>query len=123
MKIDFDYLKEVSAQLKQAHKDDPGAYWAGKHVYEVRFSPEHGSVEVFMQWPLFRELVSGNPITASTMLDCLHLISNVQDVEIRTCVDRADLMRDLAVAYDPDLRSLAQLCQSTYNWNIKWEDR
>lgn len=138
MKLNFDYINTVSKRLHAMSQQEPDAYYKGNHVYEIRFTPSTGKAEIFMQWPMFRNLIA-NEADGPVEVDCLnrgtkhaslHIIGKVQGVEVRTCVDKQEVIDDLRALELPadyeidesaDIVDLFIIWQNMTGWNLDWE--
>lgn len=137
MKLDFEYLDRVRQHLQFQSKLDPEEYANGQYVYEIRFSPSKGECEVHMQWPMLRNMIV-NEGAGSVEVSCmwrgtdhasLHIIGKVRGIEIRTCLDKSEVLDDLdaVLAEHPcddvkysrgdDIESLFNLWRDLTGWN------
>ena len=137
MKLDFEYLDRVRQHLQFQSKLDPEEYANGQYIYEIRFSPSKGECEVHMQWPMLRNLIV-NEGADPVEVDCmgrgtnhasLHITGKVRGIEIRTCLDKSEVLDDLDAvlaehpcddvkySQDDDIESLFNLWRDLTGWN------
>lgn len=104
MKLDFDYLREVSTKLHQLFLD-AGGYNRDEHVYTVSVEPEKCNVRCHISWPYFRKLLANEPAASCEMSkseDTVHLRARVHGVEVTCCIFRHDveqMLRAIEGAY------------------------
>lgn len=103
--VPFEQLKSLGNYLAQQHKEDPDAYFEGRHIYSVQFSPENDKIEVHIQWPAFRDLVSEHsakeihmtlkPGFSAPHNPWYHVDTDIDGVTLSACLWRSDLVPDL----------------------------
>lgn len=138
MKLDFEYIGQVSKNLHCLSKQDPKEYAEGRYVYEIRFHPSCADCEIHMQWPMFRNLIaneSDRPVEIDRLAygsspAVLHITGWVQGIEIRACVDKREIINELKVAVsehpesdykiceDDDILALFNSWQTMTGWNL-----
>lgn len=140
MKLDFDYIGQVSKNLHCLSKLDPEEYANGRYVYEIRFSPSKGECEIHMQWPMLRNMIvneGAGPVEVECMgrgtnRASLHITGKVRGIEIRACLDKSEVLDDLDavlaehpcddVKYsrDDNIESLFNLWRDLTGWNREY---
>ena len=139
MKIDFDYIRNVSDSLHKAYLDDGGfgAYDRGQLVHSVTFDPVTGKATVHVQWPAFRDLVSQKADKPAVFQvfnenesssDWIHWNCFVDGVKIVAVMSKSDLLMELEQYVEKahkmyhryDIRSLLAMYQNRSGWNLGW---
>lgn len=103
--VPFEQLKNLGNYLAQQCKEDPEAYFEGRDIYSVQFTPETGKIDVHIQWPAFRDLVSEHsakevhmtlkPPLAGTGGLWYYVDADIDGVTLSACLWRSDLVPDL----------------------------
>lgn len=102
MNINFKYLKDVATTLHTMHLEDEAAYDEGRHVFSVEFEPEHGTVKVHVQYPMFDELRRRHP-GSHILATCkdgadpyVHLSASFDGIDFVAVMRKSDVIRSLS---------------------------
>lgn len=139
MKLDFEQLKHLSdafhAQFT-ADGDTSQQLGKGSMVYSIDFDPGVGRASAHVQWPYFRNLVANeadHPATYSVVRQTsktkpwIHWSCTVQGIEIRACMCRDDILKELKslelpaeyeICKDYDIEALLVLWMNMTGWNM-----
>lgn len=142
MKIDFDFINNVATKLHEAFIADGGmqAYKEGRYVHSLCIEPSTKQVEIHVQWPMFRNLVTTKAnapatytkdSTGDNAVSWMHWHCDVQGMHIIACLNKWDVIRDLRelvaehpesgyeICEDDDIENLFSLWQNMTGWNLE----
>lgn len=139
MKIDFEYLNRVANALHKASVEDGDVSQQldkGSMVYSINLDPAIGQCSVHVQWPYFRNLVANegdHPASYTRVQQSsadepwIHWQCDVTGVQIRACMCKSDILRELESLEDgplndpfedEDIEDLLALWMNATGWNM-----